>query len=260
MPIYFDDLESSLKATMIFPREPEKAAALAAWLSIRDLHKAISLGHEDQLVSTLGDDSIRGLLQASCAASDFAPLYSEAYENLRVGAHAAVVVSYLWAFICEEGQGASWERAVRAVETKSGKLPVSRSSLFKALNSFKPVLHLLGARAMLKRRGDGRLENTVQFAAHPDPAVGYDRGTDVLVFAGEARKLQVALLVWESRRSSKGQLFNEMFDLIGLWTPPPRQPQWPKMLQIRGIGLDDDIKTDPQFTKRRAGRKPKLQS
>jgi hypothetical protein len=256
LPIYLGDPESSLKATMIFPREPDKAAALAAWLSIRDLRRDVALGHADTIASTLTSDVMKEFLLASCAASEFAELYEEARQNLRIGAQVAITVSYLWAFMCKEGHGASWERAIKAAEIR--KVPGSRSSFFEALKAFKPVLHLLGARVILKRTGGpGDLETTVRFAGHPDPAAGYTRRTDVLVFAAEARKLQTALLWWDSKRPAKGQMFDEMFDLIGPWTPPSRQPQWPNRLQIREIGLDRDIATDSQIIKRRPGRKPK---
>jgi hypothetical protein len=256
LPIYFGDPESSLKAMMIFPREPDKAAALAAWLSIRDLRRGVALGHADTIAPTLSPDAMKEFLLASCAASEFAPLYDEARRNLRTGAQVAITVSYLWAFICKEGHGASWERAIKAAEIR--KVPGSRSSFFTALKAFKPVLHLLGARVILKRTGGlGDVETTVRFAGHPDPAVDYPRRTDVLVFAEQARLLQLALLWWDSKRPSKGRMFDEMFDLIGPWTPPPRQPQWPNRRRIRVIGLDRDIAADTQFIKRKPGPKSK---
>jgi hypothetical protein len=260
MPVYLGDLESSLKATMIFPREPEKAAALAAWLTIRDLRKAAATDQVDAIVSTLTPDAMREFIYVSCAASDFAQLHTEALQNLRSGAHVAMLISFLWAFICEtKWRAASWERAIKAVEKQFVRLPGSRSSFFEELKAFKPVLHLLGTRAILKRTGaPGDLESIVQFAA--DPSVDYARRTDVLMFAAEARKFQVALLAWDEMRQDRGRLLDEMFDLIGPWTPPPRQPQWPKMLQFREFGLDDEIIKDPQFIKKRAGRKPKSQS
>jgi hypothetical protein len=256
LPIYFDDLESSLKATMIFPREPDKAAALAAWLSIRDLNRGVAQGHTDMIVSTLTPDAMKEFLLASCAASYFAPLYDEARQNLRTGAKVAVTLNDLWAFICKEGHGASWERAIKAAEIR--KVPGSRSSFFKSLKAFKPVLHLLGARIILRRTGGpGDLETTVRFAGHPDPAVDYSRRTDVLVFAEQARLLQAALLLWDSKRPAKGRMFDEMFDLMGPWTPPPRQGQWPSRLQIRAVDLDKNIASNSQIIKRMPGRKPK---
>jgi hypothetical protein len=261
MPVYFDDLESSLKATMIFPREPQKAAALTAWLAIRDLRKAAAADRVDAIVSTLTSDAMREFIYVSCAASDFAQLHAEALQNLRSGAHVALVISYFWAFICEEWHGASLERAIKAVEKQLVRQPGSRSSFFEELKAFKPVLHLLGTRAILKRTGlPGDLESIVQFAGHPDPSVDYARRTDVLMFAAEARKFHFALLVWDAKRPTGGQLLDEMFDLIGPWIPPPSQPQWPKTLKFRGIGLDDEIIKDPQFIKRRPGKKPKSQS
>jgi hypothetical protein len=65
VPIYFGDQESSLKAVMIFPREPAKARVFAAWLIIARLKATLDADRQD-------------LPALALAANDFPYLYREA--------------------------------------------------------------------------------------------------------------------------------------------------------------------------------------
>jgi hypothetical protein len=255
MPIYFGDLESSLKATMIFPREPDKAIALAGWLITRDISKALDKAHDRVICDGLADDDARmQMLNVSRAAAYFAFFYSEAQQNLADGRRAGVVVANLWALICEDGDAANWERAIEAAENNfrlEPKLPASRPLFRDCLSRFKPVLHLLAARTILGRSGPD-IETVVKFTSLQ--SAGYSRGIDVQVFADQARALGVVLLHWDQGRPHRSQLLGEMFDMNGPWVPPARHSSWPRLKELRPLAVDPHLK--PEI--RRAGRPPKI--
>jgi hypothetical protein len=168
LPIYFGDREASLKAAMIFPREPDKAIALAGWLIARELSNALGKGHDETISAGFADETDRmQLLNVSSAAAYFAFLYGEAQQNVADGRRAGLVVASLWGLICEDGAAASWERAIEATENyhrREPGLPASRPLFRDCLSRFKPVLHLLAARTILERSGSD-LETIVKFSS-----------------------------------------------------------------------------------------------
>jgi hypothetical protein len=255
VPIHFGHLESSLKAVMVFPREPDKARTYAAWLITRDISTTLDKGG-GLLCAGLDATSARlELLDVTAAASDFAFLYREAIENFTVSLRAGITIASLWGLICEHRTGARWEAAIEVAEryhARAPKLPASRPVLRKSLSSFAPVLHLLGTRTILERTPRDP-DSVIEFTSAPK--VDYLREDDVRVFAGEARKLQVALLFWDQARPHRSEYLREMLDLRGPWTPPPMKPDWPPMPQIRPLLVDPNHK--PKLRKR--GRPRKIQ-
>ena len=264
LPIYFGDPESSLKAATIFPSDPEKARIFAAWLLVRLIAGGPAPGADQWRASDW-----ETFFTISCAASEFPALYGEALQNFRAGARVSSIMSALWGFICDAWRSgnwhqASWELAVRAVEKRLGQqnLSGSRTSLWRDLDRFKPVLHVLGTRAILNRmQGPPTLEGVINFSGASDPAVGYSRATDVRFFVFEVRMLQVSLLAWNNRRPAKSNRLDEMLEFTDQeWWLSERQPNWPKRLRITHLELGQEITSDQQFRKRRPGRKPKYPS
>jgi hypothetical protein len=96
IPIFYDDLKSSVKAAMIFPRDPQKAGAYVGWLRAQELDPS---------------EVVRAEVARDAAA--FAPCYEEAIENLKRGYDAAFLVSALWGLICSDPKKASWEGAIK---------------------------------------------------------------------------------------------------------------------------------------------------
>jgi len=246
-PVYFGHMESSLKATMLFPNDPARARAFAAWLTLRNITEARQKGAADFLEAVLEkEDARRQLLEVASAASGFVYL-KDAQEHADDGSRAGMVVACLWALISTNPDTASWEDAIKAAEAYFARynknLAASRKLFRKCLSRFKPVLHLLGARTLRRGVSSASLDRIVDMRS--DPASGYFPSIDILFFAQEARMLQIALTVWNSRRAPSSEYLKEMLDLNGCWVPPPKQAGWPDNTgKIEYVALDPWIRIE----------------
>jgi hypothetical protein len=262
IPIYFNNLETSLKAAMIFPHEPKRAKAFAAWLTMQGVK------HLQFDVLAFEKKAVREeFFEVACAATDFADIYDEAQKNREDGQRAGMVVAYLWGLICTDPKSASWNMAISATgehivkyASKNKRQMASAETLLKGcLGRFQPVLHLLGARTL--RRSPGRQKPTHKFDRIFDPiwdlSTGYSRSTDLLFFAAEATLLQKELRFWDEHRGSKiarsEYLDERMFEFDDCWSPPPRQPGWPDTGRVKYGWVD----TANMPKKGRAGRPKK---
>lgn len=246
-PVFFGDMESSLKAVMVFPDHHERARVFAAWLTLRKIAilREKGLGHE------LDAARQEALLEIAIAGSEFAYIFDDACRNLRDGTFAGIVVACLFALVRSDQKSASWEMAIKCaeqyiarfnVDRRRGKenrkdVPASRKLFRDCLPRFGPVLHLLGARTLRRRdnSADG-IDRIIDLKS--DPVSDYLPTTDVLFFAQEARHLQVALMIWNSRRRHGSELLAGTFDLIDCWEPPTRQHGWPDTGQIKAVTID----------------------
>jgi hypothetical protein len=228
LPIYFGNREASVKATMVFPREPERARVFAAWLIVRWYGLMVEAGLRPSGVYPP---------DVGCAAAEFAYLYHEAQQNLKDSAVAGIITVVLDSLICDDINTASWTKAVQIAEKlcisynreHGTNLKANRSQYLECLAKFGPALHLLGARTMRRQdEGDG-FDRIIDLRS--DPAVNYRRRDDLLFFVFEAKQFQLSLYWWDRgwdcRRSPVSQHLREMFEIDGSWTPPPRQPGWP---------------------------------
>jgi hypothetical protein len=249
LPIYFDDLEASLKATMIFPREPAKAECYAAWLIVRRIDKALDTGSIADRAALDLDGVRKRFVEVARQASDFAYIFEEARNRLRAGIVVGAAVNCLWALISEEIYNASWKRAVLIAEKLAGRTPISRTKIYSQLRWFGPVLHLLGARANLNRTAPD-LESVLKISCHPD----YSREDDVRFFATSAEVMHVVLCEWDMKhvRRRKDSLVSEMMDLTGDWRSAPRRDVRP-LGAIKGLALDDSLAQE--FARKTPGRK-----
>jgi hypothetical protein len=244
LPIYFGNREASVKAAMVFPREPEKARVFAAWLIVRWYTLAIEAGLQPS--SAYPSD-------VGCAAAEFAYLYSEAQQNSKDSAVAGIITAVLDALICDDIKTASWTKAIEISERLAvsytrkhrAKLKANRSQYTKCLTKFAPALHLLGARTMRHQvEGDG-VDRIIDLRS--DPTVSYRRRDDLLFFVFEAKQLQLSLYWWDRgwdrNRSPRSENLREMFEIDEAWTPPPRQPGWPDTAgQLKRLRLDEGLK------------------
>jgi hypothetical protein len=200
LPIYFGDPESSLKATMIFPREPDKAALFAAWLIMRRIRKEREEGAGRVYELALAIESNRlDFLEISCAAAEFAYIYEKAQQNSQDSIVAGAITAVLDSMICDDHENgtniASWKNAVDLTKKlavtfrERRRFKASRSQYMGCLSKFAPVLHLLAARTMRRQdEGDG-FDRIVDLMS--DPAVNYRRRDDLLFFVLEAKQLKL---------------------------------------------------------------------
>jgi hypothetical protein len=258
LPIYFDHMESSLSAAMIFPHSPEKARAYAAWLILRDIKniREFGAGLTDAIMQE--DNAPDRLLDVALAASDFGYISHEAQENNGAAARAGFVIAILWSLIRENPGAASIEMAIDTADRYAtrGKLgSANRNKFHEYLKRFRPVLHLLGAstlrqNARLKRN----LENVIILVA--DPSSTYTRKIDLLFFVAEARAIEQDLLAWDqSRLPRSAHLSEPMVAFDCRWDPPPRRPDWPDTGSLSSKRLEN-AKIPPAMKKerRRPGR------
>jgi hypothetical protein len=262
LPIYFGDPESSLKATMIFPREPDKAALFAAWLIMRRIGKEREEGAGRVYELALAIESNRpDFLQICCAAAQFADIYAEAQQNFQDSIVAGIITAVLDSMICDDHENqtniASWKNAVDVTKKlvvsikfrERRRLKANRSQYAECLTRFAPVLHLLAARTMRRQdEGDG-LDRIVDLMS--DPAVNYRRQDDLLFFVFEAKQLQLELGLWDhgwnTNRVQRSNYLREMFEFDGTWTPPVRQPGWPETAgRLKRLRLDEGMKPAPK--------------
>jgi len=263
LPIYFDDLESSLKATMIFPREPQKAEALAGWLILRAIRDVQDKGLHGWIETMRQQDDFSDqFLKISLAAVDFAYVKDEADRNAADGVRAGIITANLHGMICDDILGASWNRAIEIAEkmmtsynkSRGVSLPANRSQFADCLRRFAPVLHLLGARTI-------RRQDTAQTAADrivdltSVPSVGYLRRHDLLFFAQEAELLGKLLYVWDRCHAPRSQHIAELLEFDATWAPPTRQPGWPTAPgELKRLAIDAGLK--PVAKKGGRPRKP----
>ena len=227
LPVYFNALEHSLRAAMVFPREPPRARACAAWLLIREAETAMrnGLAPMADLLATR-----KGFVELAFAAAEFAYIYEDMQKNFADGQRAGIVIACLWSLICEGPRDASVEMAVRAAEKylnrynlkNKTKLASGDRTLKTCVRKFKPVLHLLAARTL---RRNWPSSNVLDLAWVP--SVGYTRKHDLLFFAQEAKAIREGLLAWDQERSDRSEYLGEMFEIDDRWAAPARQAGWP---------------------------------
>jgi hypothetical protein len=255
IPIFFGDMEASLKAAMIFPREPKKAGVLAAWLILQEARKQLEQNVSVELVAEREADDPT-LLDVACAAVDFAYLYPKARKNILDGARAGFVVAILWRLIRDDPHAASWDMAIEVASKYFGRQYKMRATLRDCLSRFQPALHLLGAATMRQSSKQKRdLEHIVILIQ--DTWSQYSRQDDLLFFVAEAKELQADLISWNKDRSGQSDYINDMIEFSELWNPPARQPHWPDTGRLRGSArvANATIEAAMKPERKRAGRK-----
>ena len=263
LPIYFGDLELSLKAAMVFPREPQKAEAFAGWLILRAIRDAQDKGLHGWIeIMRQQEDFGDQLLKISLAAADFAYVKDEADRNAADGARAGIITATLHGMICDDILGASWNKAIEIAEKmvasynrlRGVSLAASRSQFADCLTRFAPALHLLGARTI--RRQDAATTTADRIVDLVSvPSVDYLRRHDLLFFAQEAELLRKMLYVWDRCHTPRSQHIAELLELDITWAPPPRQPGWPAAAgKLKRLTIDTGLK--PVVKKGGRPRKP----
>jgi hypothetical protein len=149
LPIFYNDLKSSVKAAVVFPRDREKAEAYVGWLHAHELGRS-----DPEALRTRQPRSEEYLSKVARDAAAFASIYQEAIVNLDRGYAAAFLVAVLHGLICSDPKKAGWEAAIQITEklTSESKTSGSRTYFRDCLYYFQPVLHLLGARYLRFRR------------------------------------------------------------------------------------------------------------
>jgi hypothetical protein len=224
LPIFYDDVWSSLKAAMVFPHDQEKAKAFVGWHQARG---CVKLGASDPAWETL-ENVPAYLIEVAGDTAAFTRFNQEAHKNYRSGYKAGYVVAALWGLICSDRKTASWEGAIQFVEKfTAGAKPLGNRTTFRdSLTRFQPALHFWGARRLRFDRFSD-LEADI-FGLLADDTVGYSAEIDLPFFIKEAATLQQQLRLWDRERSARSELLGDgMFECDFGWDAAPRQPGWP---------------------------------
>jgi hypothetical protein len=242
LPVYFDALEHSLRAAMVFPAEPAKARAYAAWLLIREADTAMqsSLAPVADLLAARN-----GFAELAFAAAKFAYAHEDMRKNFADGQRAGIVIACLWSLICEAPRDTSVEMAVKTAEKylnrynrkNKTKLASGDRTLQTCVRKFKPVLHLLAARTLRRNRPSSNLLDLERV-----PSVGYTRKHDLLFFAQEAKTIREGLLAWDQGRSDRSEYLGKMFEIDDRWAAPARQAGWPDTGTPRRALIEPDVR------------------
>jgi hypothetical protein len=143
IPIFYDDVPMSVRASMLFPTDPDKARLVVGWAMAKT--PQVSAGRsKDDLVSIAAD------------AAAFASIREEVGEREIAGSAAGEVVKALFAAVSNDADRptASIKSAIYIFEScvvaAGGKVGASR--VHEYLGLLQPVLHLWGAWSEVNRR------------------------------------------------------------------------------------------------------------
>jgi hypothetical protein len=199
IPIFYGDVPMSVRASMLFPADPEKARVLVGW----------AIAREPQASANRGRDEVLAIARDAAA---FAKMTKEVGEREYAGQAAGEVVKALFLMIAHEPHraDASLEWAMQAVDKvvdKSGG--DHRTRLHEYLRLLRPALHL-----WVIRRLDESWPRTRDEA-------------DALIERGEIVRVQ--LTAWnQGRRQPSQHLQGEFIAPYEGWRPqglrfyPPR--------------------------------------
>jgi hypothetical protein len=133
IPIFYDDVPMSVRASMLFPADPEKARIVVGWAIARNLQSPTGRT-EDDLVSTARD------------AAAFGKMTKEVGEQEEAGQAAGEVMKALFMMIAHgpHRRAASMEWAMQVVDGAVGKKANARhrTRLHAYVKLVRPVLHL----------------------------------------------------------------------------------------------------------------------
>jgi hypothetical protein len=141
--IFYGDVPRSVRATMLFPADQEKARIVAGWAIARSLHSAAGKT-ADELVAIARD------------AAAFVNIRDDVGQREGAGQAVGEVIKVLFAMTSMEQDRnvASFESAIQVVESavvEAGER-TSRTTLSASLTLLRPALHLWGAWSLEGRR------------------------------------------------------------------------------------------------------------
>lgn len=131
VPIFNDDVATSLFGVMRFPEDLNKARRYSSWR----LAKA-----------TLSQSSDTALLvRVAKEAAEFAPHYCECGKAEVAGSAVGAITSAMVRLIHQHRKNATWERAIAIVRNNDGGLPSGRPLLQAFRKQMNKVAHFWGA-------------------------------------------------------------------------------------------------------------------
>jgi hypothetical protein len=174
IPIFYGDVPRSVRASALFPADPEKARVLVGWAVARRLQ---SPGNRSQ------DD----LVSISKDAAAFTYIKEEVGQREDAGKVVGEVVMTLFAMIANDHdrRSASFESAMHVVENavvEAGQ-KTSRSTMSPLLTLMRPSLHLWCAWRLRERRWPSSDAEAGVLVEHAELVrrnlVDWDRGRSV---------------------------------------------------------------------------------
>lgn len=238
LPIFNQDIATSIIGVMHFPNDIAKANAVASSiLASGPLHRYRAEG------GSLKDDEWLSLIE-SLAQGNFA---DEIKENYYIGSAVGQLAKTLWSLICRDPTSASWKKAMRIVEdcVVSQGGDAGFSTFHRSLKVMKPCLHLWGAHT-IRREIFGKMWLA-------DPSIGYDGFTDAKCFLMESEILLGQLLKWNDKfKMQSRHLDADHIRVWDNWEVPVLQPHWPKTGRVPFLEPSVNIPPD-----RKRGRRKK---
>jgi hypothetical protein len=184
IPVFYNDIPRSVRATMLFPVDEEKARTVVGWALARE--KPCD-GHQR---------TVEELVAIAQDAAAFVFLKEQVRQGEEDGVAVGEVIKVLFAMV-----GTSRDRAVASIDSAIAVVEnevvfrgskVSRSWLRSRLKGLQPVLHLWGAWSLAERRW-------------PANRTAADK------FIQDAESLRLTLKAWNSSRSGSGKYLSGSF-------------------------------------------------
>jgi hypothetical protein len=233
IPVFNDELATSVRSIIVFPNDLAKAEAYASWMLLRGTsHLNRSSPVKEFLKEGYQIDPL-AVADLSQRAAEHAESYKDAIRASHDGTVVGEIIKTLWALICTDPHTASMNIAMPTVENYAAAngLKTGVSTMHAYLGEFRKVLHLLGAWSIRGRR----------FTT--DTAVGYDGINDLYSFLAESEKLLRELKNWATTSGSHHQHLSgdDFYRVPSDWWPPERQTGWPKTGGIPDIKVHAGI-------------------
>lgn len=199
---------AAIMGVMHYPgsEEQEQAKSLSALIAAKSVEAFVKQG---------GNISPEELLRL---AADRSVQIQDLEDRQWKGWVAGQLVKTLLGLKFTDERYATWENAIILVQELGGtKVKGTRSTYKPALKQFSSVAHLWAAWYI----------RDCQW--YQDEALGYDAVTDVHMWVAESEHIRRWATTWShSREKSKPPLSGEFWTPPIDWTPPTRQPGWPR--------------------------------
>jgi hypothetical protein len=243
IPIFNDELATSVEAIMVFPNDLNNAQAYACWLVLRAVKEPAGQkrSHDAMVVAELGEHARRHKVKEGERAREAGYVTGHLIKTLR-------------ALVRMDRTNASMNMAIRAVESQGAwnrergiERCVGMSSLTDNLREFRKVLHLWGTWPMFDLAGK---------LACDTPDAGYCSKIDVHRFLAESERLLHELQLWsaEDKLLRPYLAGNDFYHPPPSWNPPePRCIETEKAAPSRAVEAAEKRKAP---SKARGGNKP----
>jgi hypothetical protein len=207
IPIFNDELATSVEASMVFPNDLNKARAYACWLALRVEPMDRELSRDARVAAEIREQA--------------------RHHNVKEGRHARAagnvtghLIKTLWALIRMDRNNASMNMAIQTMENQGTwdhergiELSIGKSTMTDNLREFRKVLHLWGAWRLPDRAGK---------VHHDVPSAGYCRAIEIHSLLAQSEVLLHELQLWslEDKLNRPHLAGGDFYRPPPGWSPP----------------------------------------